>query len=443
MRSLHRGGKASSRVARTTNGTGASGSLGEGAVEPVHGDGGVVPDGEDEHHLLELLAHLGQAALGAKVVGVVKGRLLGGAKVLGDAVAGDARDLGLAVGDSLAALDVEALDLGQGAGGGAVVGDELGDDGEGLGGVEGQAGAVKGLVAHAVRVEVAAALVAVALAAGVAVTAGGGVGAAGLAVGGARVGGQGGGDGVGLPGGTGQPCLIKGDVWDWRERAKERERERGSLPDVHLGAARSISTSSSVGASSVPALNIGLAVDELDVVRALRVTVSGSVLGTSLVGGELGHATIGVHLTEVDSTVQAARQLRHIHVKGELLVEQVEHAVLGVRSHQVGTRTDVAAVGVLGDKVELQGTGARGGDAVGATVVCTIDRAVCGAGRAIWAERCVPGVARVAVCVSAGGVRPAPVGIKRDLGLLRLAAAGGRARLDGERRVCLGSESAR
>lgn len=213
------------------------------------------------------------------------------------------------------------------------------------------------------------------------------------------------------------------------------------LPDVHLGAARSVSTSSSVGAGSIPALNIGLAIDELDVMRALRVTVTGSVLGTSLVGGELGHATIGVHLTEVHSTVQTARQLRHIHVKGELLVEKVEHAVLAVRRHQVSTRTNVPAVAVAGDEVELQGTGARSGDAVGATVVCTIEGAVCGAGSSIRAESCVPGVTRVAVCVAAGGVRPTPVGIKCDLGLLSCAAAGGRARLNGERRVCLGGDS--
>lgn len=199
MSSLHGGRKASSRVASTANSTRASSSLRVGAVEPVHRDSGVIPDRQDKHHVLELLAHLGQTALGAKVVGVVKGRLLRRAKVIGDAVTRHTGDLGLAVGDGLAALHVEALDLGQGAGGGAVVGDELGDDGEGLGGVEGHASAVKGGVAHAVRVEVAAALVTVALAALVAVATGGGIGAAGLAVDGAGVRSHGGSDGVGLP----------------------------------------------------------------------------------------------------------------------------------------------------------------------------------------------------------------------------------------------------
>lgn len=281
-------------VASTTNGTRASGSWGVGAVEPVHGYGSVIPDGQDKHHLLQLLAHLGQTTLGRKVVGVVEGNLLRLAKVLGDAVTTDACNLGHAVGDSLAALDVEALDLGQGAGGGAIVGDELGHDGEGFGGIDGQARAVEGVVAHAVRVEVTAALVTVAIAAGVTITARGSVGAAGLAVDCARVRSHGGSNRVGLP---------NDDMLAVNKVVVLVYNGLGYAPDVHLGAARSVSTSSSVGAGSVPALNIGLAIDELDVVGALRVTVTSTVLGTSLVVGELGHATIGIHLTEVDSAI--------------------------------------------------------------------------------------------------------------------------------------------
>lgn len=47
-------------------------------------------------------------------------------------------------------------------------------------------------------------------------------------------------------------------------------------------------------------------VNELQVSWALAVAVSGSVLGTGLVARILGHATIGVHGNEVQSTVQAA-----------------------------------------------------------------------------------------------------------------------------------------
>ena len=58
-----------------------------------------------------------------------------------------------------------------------------------------------------------------------------------------------------------------------------------------------------------------LAVDELDVMRTLSVTVSSSVTGTSLVPGVLGKTTILVHLDEVQGTVQATGQARDINVE--------------------------------------------------------------------------------------------------------------------------------
>ena len=59
------------------------------------------------------------------------------------------------------------------------------------------------------------------------------------------------------------------------------------LPDIHLVTAGAGATSASVSVvgGSAPALNVGLAVDELDVLGALSVTVSSTVLGTCLVGG--------------------------------------------------------------------------------------------------------------------------------------------------------------
>jgi len=58
--------------------------------------------------------------------------------------------------DNLAVLDVEATDLGKGAARGSGIGDELGDNRELLGGVNGEALAVEGGVAHTVRVEITA-----------------------------------------------------------------------------------------------------------------------------------------------------------------------------------------------------------------------------------------------------------------------------------------------
>lgn len=170
-------------IASATNATKAGGTRGVGAVEPVHGHGSVVPDGQDEHHVLKGLAHLGESTLGLEVVGVVEGRLLLRAEAVGDAVGRvDAGDVGHGVGDGLAVLDVEAVDLAQRTRGGAVVGNELGHHGEGLGGVEGHAGTVELGIAHAVRVEVASRLVAKTLGAGIPITTGRGIFAAGLSL---------------------------------------------------------------------------------------------------------------------------------------------------------------------------------------------------------------------------------------------------------------------
>ena len=50
-----------------------------------------------------------------------------------------------------------------------------------------------------------------------------------------------------------------------------------------------------------------LAIDELDIVRALGVAVTSSVFCTSFVGRIFGHTTVGVHLNEVDGSVKTAR----------------------------------------------------------------------------------------------------------------------------------------
>jgi hypothetical protein len=123
----------------------------------------VIPDGQHEHHaVVECLAHVSVPALGRKRVRVAESRLLCSAEWLGDRiVGGHSRDVRLGVLDDLAVLDIETTDLFERARGSVVGGDELGDHGHLLGGVESEALAVKGLVAHAVRVEVAAGLVAV------------------------------------------------------------------------------------------------------------------------------------------------------------------------------------------------------------------------------------------------------------------------------------------
>ena len=182
-------------------------------------------------------------------------------------------------------------------------------------------------------------------------------------------------------------------------------------------------------------------VNELDVTRALRVAVSSSVLGTSLVSWELGQATVGVHLGEVESTVQTARKVGNIDVEGELLVEKLEHLVGRVACHEVDTRTDVL-LGRSGHELEGESV-AAGGDAVGTRVVGTVESAVGRTGNTVGAESGIPGVSSVAVGGSRGRVEPAPVGVEDDLagGLGSTPATGG-ALLPGQGRVGLSRKSA-
>ena len=175
------------------------------------------------------------------------------------------------------------------------------------------------------------------------------------------------------------------------------------LPDIHLVTAGAGATSASVSVvgGSAPALNVGLAVDELDVARALRVAVASAVLGTSLVRREARQAAVLVHLRQVERAVETARQVRHVHVERELLILKMKHLVLrlAARRHEVHARADVLAIRVVGDEFQGDGVAARA-DPVRAAVVCAIDSAVRRTGLCIGAEGGVPGVSIVAVLLN-------------------------------------------
>lgn len=287
--------------------------------------------------LRQALAHLREASLVLEAGVIAERLLLVVAELLRDRIVRlkEAREVGLGVGNNLAILDVEATDLDEVAGGGVVVGDELSNDRELLGGVDELVRAVVLPVALTVRVEVTTIGVAetsisvgsVALLASAALKAS-------LVGGLARVGSIGSGDGVGFP-------------------------------DVHLGTASAVVALAGVGVvgRSGPSFDIGLAVNELDVPRALRVTVTSTVLSASLVGGVLGHAAALVHLDEVEGSIETPRELGDVDVEGKLLVQNVGHLVLGVTLHEVDTGADV---GVLAPGDELEGEGiAAGRDVVG------------------------------------------------------------------------------
>lgn len=213
---------------------------GVGGIEPKHVAVMVIPQTHDEHHAIgKRLGHVGHAALLLERVAIAKHRFLLVTELGRDGVAVDAGDGGCRLCNCLAALHVEALDL-------QVVAraNELRDDGELLRRVDCLALAVEILDSHAVAVEVAAVLVADALVAVIAVTA---------------VGARASNDTRALAG-VGSVC----------------GRDAVSLPDVHLSAAGASGAGTGVGVVGVgdPAGGVGLAVDPLDVVRALGVAVS-------------------------------------------------------------------------------------------------------------------------------------------------------------------------
>jgi hypothetical protein len=265
------------------------------------------------------------------VISIAESNLLGLAEVGVDGVARGTRDGGLGVGDDLAVLDVETLDLVEDTIGSL---EELGDDGElGLG-VDSHARSVEVLDTLAVRVEVASiGIASTGITGGRVSTTAGITLATVLADSGARVRSVGGRDGVGLP-------------------------------DIHLSAARAVLADTSVlvvGRGS-PLSRVGLTVDELEITRALSIAVTGTILGTSLVGRVLGQSTILVHGHEVESTVETASdklvslknsqsvflilqkslpELGHIDIEGELVTQEGEHLVLGGTIHEIETRSDV------------------------------------------------------------------------------------------------------
>ena len=140
-----------------------------------------------------------------------------------------------------------------------------------------------------------------------------------------------------------------------------------------------------------------LAVDELEITRALRVAVASAVLGASLVAWVLCHPTVRVHLGEVQSAVETAGEGRKVDVESELLVEEVEGLVGRLVLQEVETRANVGT-GLEGEGERVAG----GGNTVSAGVVSDVERAVRRAGRAIRAVGGIPLVTGVAVLVFVG-----------------------------------------
>jgi len=249
-------------------------------VQPKHVGGVVVPDAHDENHTgVHGLTHLLETTLLLEIFIVSKGVLDGIAHFVGDGVKlfGHFVNSRFWVLDDFVVLDVKSSDLDEVSLGGLVRSMELSDDGEWLGGVdlELSSWAEEVLDADSVGVEITTIWVTDAAVS---------VGGTALFVGftsvvtfsGTWMSGVGGGDLVGFP-------------------------------DVHLTAAGTPFTGSAIWVGWVrdPVEDIGLSVDELDILWALSITISSTVGGTSLVSWVLGSPTIGLHFDEIEGTVDS------------------------------------------------------------------------------------------------------------------------------------------
>lgn len=95
---------------------------------------------------------------------------------------------------------------------------------------------------------------------------------------------------------------------------------------------------------------------------------------------------------ELSIAYQTTWETGGVNVDGELLVQQVEHLVLGVGGvHEVHARTDVGGGAASSDKLHRKRV-AIGIDTVGTGIIATVKSAVGRTGGWVRAEGGIPGV---------------------------------------------------
>jgi len=128
------------------------------------------------------------------------------------------------------------------------------------------------------------------------------------------------------------------------------------FPDVHLHAASTVFTLARVRViwARNPSFGVGFTTDELNVLRALSIAVSSSIVSSSLVARVLTETTIGIHLGEVESSVKSTGEFADIDVEGEFLVLEVELHVVVILVEEESARPNVLAVRALSYESEGQ-----------------------------------------------------------------------------------------
>ena len=240
----------------------------------------VIPETHDEDHtVLHGIAHLFETTLGLVVVLVSEGSLGVLAHLVSDGIVLSTHGVNgsLWMLNNLSILDELSSNLGKVAIGISV---ELSNNGKWTGGVNSLAFTIEVSCAGSEWIEITAILVADSIKSmtGGVVTAGHWILAFCLSIKVARM-----------------RCESRGDLV--------------SLPDIKLGAAATPLSESGIGVSRrwVPVEGVGLSINELDVMRALSITVTSSIFGAGLV--TIAMVSIFGHLDEVKSTIDTARHI--------------------------------------------------------------------------------------------------------------------------------------
>jgi hypothetical protein len=174
----------------------------------------------------------------------------------------------------------------------------------------------------------------------------------------------------------------------------------------------------------LPILAIPFSINPLQIMGTLRITITRSILCSNLITRMSSLPTVLFHFNEVKRTIKSTRKLAHIHIKSELMIEQIEHLIIVGIIHEESPWSNIPRVGALSYEAEFKWVTITK-DVIGVLVLLlgySVDSTVLGAGLWVWAKGLLPFVSCVAVwCVCAGFVWPTPITIDCNLPVLWLA----------------------
>lgn len=259
----------------------------------------VVPQAHHQNQsTVHCLAHSLQAALSGELIGISEKGFLSRAERIRNRVVGRySREIGKRVGIYYVVLLEVSPYFNQISGISAIGRDKLGNHRHWLGGIKHHTWSVERLISHAERIEIATILIAYSAVPVIAIT----------------------------TISTVAPSLTIYAAWV----GSVSVRNGVGFPDIKFRAAGSVQPRSGVGVGGGwgPVYNVGLSVDELDVVWALCIAIPSSIHSSCLICRKLRKSTVSVHFHKVKRTVQTARKIRDVDIDRKLSVLQLEHLI--------------------------------------------------------------------------------------------------------------------